>query len=161
MSALSFDSGVDATPIVPLTADSLPAWRETASPAQTNWVDSLDFSARPGESCLIADSEGGLASVLVGTSDDPDRFALSALVGSLPEGNYRLAGDWSGPQEERAALGWALAAYRFERYKKRDGQVPTLVVSERCERGRLEAAVAAHYQVRDLINTPTEDPGSG
>ena len=159
MSAISFQIQANACPIVALTADELAHWCNAASPAQVKWVESLGYTARPGEKCLLSNTDGELAAVLIGVDAEPDRFALAGLANSLPDRQFFLEGDWSAEQEERMALGWALAAYRFARYKKNEGPVPVLAISERCNRTRIEAAVAAHYQVRDLINTPTEDLG--
>lgn len=159
MSALSFQLQATACPIIALTQEGMTDWQSAASPVHAKWVDSVSFTAKAGARCFLSDAEGDLAAVLVGVEPEPDRFALAGLVSSLPERQFFLQGNWSAEQEERMALGWALAAYRFDRYKKAERKAPVLAVSDRCNQSRLEAAVAAHYQVRDLINTPTEDLG--
>ena len=101
--------------------------------------------------------------VLLGIDSAFDRFALAPLVSSLPADHFLIDEAWasSTPPEQlqQWILGWALASYRFERYKARPEPIPTLQVPTSCQQAELETAVAAHYQVRDLINTPAEDLG--
>jgi leucyl aminopeptidase len=56
-------------------------------------------------------------------------------------------------------LGWALATYRFGRYRKHEGSFPTLVWPGGCDRAGVERAASATFLVRDLINTPAADMG--
>lgn len=55
------------------------------------------------------------------------------------------------------ALGWALGAYSFERYRKPAGERPELVLPKKADRAAVEAEAAAIYHARDLINTPAQD----
>ncbi len=57
-----------------------------------------------------------------------------------------------------AALGWALGAYRFSRYKKPSRRAAQLVVADDVAQ-RTAPLAEAIFHVRDLINTPTEDMG--
>jgi leucyl aminopeptidase len=59
----------------------------------------------------------------------------------------------------RAALGWALGTYVFDRYRKAETRFATLVWPKRCRRAAVESAAAATFLVRDLINTPAEHMG--
>jgi leucyl aminopeptidase len=60
-----------------------------------------------------------------------------------------------------AALGWALAAYRFTRYRAGEDMQADLVWPSACDRAAVESAALATYLVRDLINTPASDMGPG
>jgi leucyl aminopeptidase len=63
-----------------------------------------------------------------------------------------LAPDW-------AALGWALAAYRFTRYRRDDSERPRLVEPEGGGVARALRIAEATWLARDLINTPANDLG--
>jgi leucyl aminopeptidase len=99
--------------------------------------------------------------VLVGLAGPEERgfdpFAVGRLAPLLPKGSNRLAGHWASP--ELAALGWALSAYRFTRYKKAANDGPVLCVPEDADRAGLERIVAAVTLARDLVNTPANDLG--
>ena len=59
-------------------------------------------------------------------------------------------------------LGWALGAYRFNRYREAEREAARLVLPERRLRiGRAERIAEAIWMARDLINTPAEDMGPG
>ncbi|WP_341705464.1 leucyl aminopeptidase family protein, partial [Ferrovibrio sp.] len=83
---------------------------------------------------------------------------------ALPEGEYRLADTRKMNQlaADDAALGWALAAYRFDRYKKpaagRRGRA-RLVWPAKADRARVVALYDGIVLARDLVNTPAADMG--
>ena len=89
--------------------------------------------------------------------DDFSSWCLAKLAETLPEGAYRLASGSPGP----APLGWLLAQYRFDRYKKDDkATCPRVLLSD--EPARIESFVQiaeAVALVRDLVNTPAADMG--
>src|SRR5690606_7904667 len=103
--------------------------------------------------------DGGLAGVLVGVSDSDDPFALSGLPLLLPAGDYCLH-DTLGERIDpaRAALGWGLGAYQFDRYRKPKRQPARLHVDDALRR-QVSTVLAASWRVRDLVNTPTEHMG--
>ncbi|MEO6798918.1 MAG: leucyl aminopeptidase family protein [Rhodanobacter sp.] len=142
------------------TTDSahLAASRRRLTAAQRRWLGASDFKATPGSFALLPDSAGKLVRVLVGVSADDALDALADLPGSLPEGNYQLASEGVLRDRALAALGWALGAYQFTRYR-RAKRAPATLMMEADELARIAPLVEATYQVRDLVNTPTEDMG--
>ncbi len=148
-----------ALPVVPLTADKLTGWRKKQRKAVQSWVSSIGFKAKPGETCLISGDDGKLAKVLVGISKDVDIWDCGNLAKTLPEGIYRF--EHPRPKDiEKWALGWALGAYTFKRYKKnKTTKTAKLLVPEAVDYKSLESTVEATYLVRDLINTPAGDMG--
>ena len=121
------------------------------------WVESQQFDADAGTICLLPSADGAVAAVLVGLGDEGvDTWSLSPAVEFLPAGDYRLEGEWSDEQFHELAIGWALAAYRFTRYRKdEDKPCPRLVVD--ATDAMLATEVEALYLVRDLINTAPND----
>ena len=73
----------------------------------------------------------------------------------------RYAWDGRLPEDEAdvAALGFGLACYRFERYKKRDRGLPTLVWPTGADKADVTRQLEATFLGRDLVNTPAEDMG--
>lgn len=145
--------------ILPLTGDGLADWLGSAPPQAAAWVAATRFAAKPGTHCLVPDAEGGIALALAGMPVARDVWALAGLSRALPAGDYRLADGVDTATAADCALGWALGAYRFSRYRKPEGALPRLVWPEACDRKRIETLVAAIGLVRDLVNTPADDLG--
>ena len=112
----------------------------------------MRFAGELDQVCAFA---GG---VLVGAGDGSEPLALGAASMKLGAGDYRIARLPDGFDERSAALGFALGAYRFSRYRD-DEAPPVLIVDE------ASLAVATCREAdsiafgRDLINTPAEDMG--
>jgi leucyl aminopeptidase len=153
------DRAADAVEIVPLRAQRLEAWVKRQPQSVGQWVRSAAFAAKPGSHCLVPNAEGGLAQALVGIEEGLDRWSIAALPAALPKGDYRLADQVDGNEAEAACFAWAIGGYRFQRYKKRDGELARLVWPAGIDRAAIRRMVAALTLVRDLINTPAEDMG--
>ncbi|MFM9978560.1 MAG: leucyl aminopeptidase family protein [Sphingomonadaceae bacterium] len=92
---------------------------------------------------------------VVAKSDGYAPWCLARLAETLPEGTYRLANGTPGP----AALGWLLAQYRFDRYKRSESVAgPRILLTDMPIDGVLREAAAVAL-VRDLVNTPAADMG--
>ena len=143
--------------IVPVTTDEFKKWSKGCEARLRRWIDSSGFRAQPASHCLVPRADGSLDSVIAGIGGQDDPFAIGHLPAVLPAGSYRLATDWPGDRLERAAIGWALGAYRFTRYKKRDQLKARLVVESPACLRRVRSQVTALYRVRDLVNTPAQD----
>ena len=78
------------------------------------------FKAEAGRHVVLPDRDGNIARVLfgLGDADSAERGPLlfGKLATALPKGTYRLADGVDDP--ELAALAFALASYRFDRYRK-------------------------------------------
>ncbi len=148
-----------AIPIRPLSPDGLKVWLPRQEKRIAAWVEANRFQAAGGRTCLVPDAQGGILEVLLGIEDD-DLWPYGALPSALPEGTYRLVEDGiEDGARSRAALGWALGAYAFARYKARERAVARLCWPAGADRGGVERAAEAIYLVRDLINTPAGDMG--
>ena len=145
-------------PIEAVTPATLGAVRKRLAAPQRRWLEECAFSAAPGSHALLADAEGRLARVLVGVDPADPMGALAGLPMSLPAGHYHLAGEGVALDARQAALGWALGAYQFTRYRKARRAPATLAVPAD-DLKALAPLVEATALVRDLVNTPTEDMG--
>ena len=151
------ESHDDSIPVIPIESDRMGDWRASALPEAAAWVGRIDFTARPGSICLVPGRGGRLASVLVGVDTHDDPWTLAHVPGTLPPGDYHLDLKWSSRGLERAALGWALAAYRFDRYKKATPPAATLFPGSAPAAGSARMLARTVARVRDLINTPASD----
>ena len=134
------------------------ASRRRLTAAQRRWLSDSGFEAASGTFALLADPAGKLVRVLVGVDAHDPLGALAALPGSLPEANYHLAPEGVPVDPIQTALGWALGAYQFTRYRQAK-RAPARLVVTAAELQQLTPLVEATNQVRDLVNTPTEDMG--
>jgi leucyl aminopeptidase len=106
---------------------------------------------------LPGDSGSQWGAVLgVADIDKLSPWCLAKAAEALPEGTYRLSGRSPG----QAVLGWLLAQYRFDRYRKPGATGDRVLLSD--EPARIDEAVAlaeATWMTRDLINIPAGDLG--
>lgn len=146
------------TPIEATDPAHLATTRKRLNAAQRAWLDENAFDGKPGSVCLLADTHGKVVRVLAGVDRHDPLSALAALPMSLPMADYALAPESVSLDAQLAALGWALGAYQFTRYRKPRREAATLAVdADTLE--TLTPLIDATYLVRDLVNTPTEDMG--
>jgi len=147
-----------AIPLVPLRKSGLEAWEASATTRQQRWLRASGFEARPGQCLALPDDDGNVQSCIFGMQEEGWLYQLAAIYRSLPPGCYVLTADWTDTQIFQASLGWGLAAYRYERYKKNGQNSRTLQITAEVAR-RVQPLCAAQCLVRDLVNTPTEHLG--
>ncbi|MCU0754008.1 MAG: leucyl aminopeptidase family protein [Xanthomonadales bacterium] len=157
--ALTPVSDALALPVHLLAPADLPDWRESQPESVRRWLDALGVAPKAGSWQALPAADGQLAGVLVqGFAQDP--YALAPLALALPAGTaLRLANPVDATTEARLALGFALGAYQYTRYRPALARSPAqLAVSPAiaAEASRLASAVGF---ARDLVHTPTEDCG--
>lgn len=145
-------------PVHSLDAEGLAEWKATADDKARSWVEASAFQAKPGTFVLVPAEHGGVGRVLAGREPGERLWALAHLPSSLPEGDYRLESNWPEAERERAAIGWGLGCYRFDRYKAMDKPGARLALERDSER-RIRSLVDSAVFVRDLVNTPAIDLG--
>ena len=160
MSALIEHHASDRRPIAIETTDPahLAATRRRLGAAQRRCLTEVGFDAAAGSLALLHDTSGKLVRVLVGVDPHAPLDALAALSMTLPAGTYQLAAESVLGDQRAAALGWALGAYQFTRYRAATRAPATLAVPA-ADLAPLQQLVDATALVRDLVNTPTEDLG--
>jgi leucyl aminopeptidase len=156
---LAEETDESTLPITPLGADQLTDWLAGQPSFVAAWVQSSGFTGRAGTHALVPGPDGPLARVLVGVEDIEDPWAFAALPTALPRRRYRLEGEYDRTAAERAALGWLLGCYAFDRYKSRDATLATLVRPAAADRAQVMRLAEATALTRDLINTPANDMG--
>ena len=146
-------------PIYSLTPEGLSGWLDDQTTESKAWIGNTGFAAKAGTTALVPGADGALAKVLLGIPEEPQHWDYSGLPKALPAGAYRMEGLPDAATESDAALGWGLACYVYERYKKSDAPEAELVWPGGADRDLVQSTVEATYLVRDLINTPAADLG--
>ena len=141
-----------ATPIQLIQKADLAAWRAAHSGAVQTWLDRQGFDAKPGQVAWV--EIDGNATVLVGWTGTPGLASLGDLPFALPAGRYRYHA-----ATLQTVLGWALGAYRFDRYQAQDRGPASLVVDDPALREKAQDICDAVCLTRDLVNTPAADMG--
>ncbi|NNL00461.1 MAG: leucyl aminopeptidase family protein [Xanthomonadales bacterium] len=155
---MSFAKNNDGIPLYPVSSSNFEQWLTNLPGLQQKWLKAAGFSAKAGELCSLPDANGELHGYAFGMAEEGWLYQLAPLPAKLPKGVYRLASDWDRQQRLQASLGWGLACYQFDLYRKPPKEMPELVLEDdiAADAGRL---LAAQSLVRDLVNTPTEDMG--
>ena len=164
MKNASFCDPSDSTiPLHVIAEDQLESWSAGQSDSARAWIAASGFTGGLGQALALPGDDGGVAMALVGYgkpgSRARSRFHLAAAVGKLPKGDYQIAGGLPGDQRSNEALGWLLAAYRFDRYKTQLPLGARLVAPDGVDAKRLIALAEGEMLTRDLINTPASDMG--
>ena len=133
------------------------AWRQQQLPATGQWLDAQQFVAASGSANLLP-GPAGIHSAVIGVQDRHDPFAYAHAPYALPPGDWRLAGELEAEARNALLLGWGLGSYRFRRYKAPLREPARLVLDAAVDAETLDV-LAACLQVRDMVNTPTEDMG--
>jgi leucyl aminopeptidase len=146
------------------TKSGLDGWLKSQKPAIAAWVAAQDFKAESGKTCLLPAPDGGLQGVVFGLGDkslkDADPWVFAKLAESLPPATYQIKPELAATVAGHAALGWGLAGYRFDRYKKADNAAgPVLIAPKAADLKAVKRLLDAIFLVRDLVNTPTSDMG--
>ncbi|MFK7751632.1 MAG: M17 family metallopeptidase [Sedimentitalea sp.] len=161
--ALTFAKpSTDALPLHIVNLPNLESWLKDQTPSVAAWVRQNGFEAKQGQTLLVPGQDG--TTMALAGFDTPEnrargRFTLAAAAAKLPEGVYQIASGLPDEVAETETLGWLLAEYRFDRYRKKNIRRVGLVAPANVNAPRVEAMAAGEVLLRDLTNTPTADMG--
>jgi leucyl aminopeptidase len=150
------DRGQPARTIEIVEATGFEAWLNAQPPRARAAVPAHRMSGKAGSSAILPGdaADDWSVALAVGTAT-LGPWDLARLAETLPEGPYRLAGDVGA-----AMLGWVLGQYRFDRYRKPEGEGPRiLLTSEPAKIEETARIAAATIKVRDLVNIGASDLG--
>ena len=153
------DGRSETRPIRTVPAAQYRDWL-AAQPAQVRgWLEGSSFEAKAGRSALLPDADGTPGGALLLLSEPAEPWDFAALRDRLPAGDWRLESGADGLDLDQAALGWALASYRFDRYRKSERKLVRLAIPADPATKRANMIAEAIFLARDLINTPAADLG--
>ena len=145
-----------------LTEAALSDFLAARPPSLAQLAALAQFKAKAGQ-LLVAPGAAGepdLALFGLGDAVKADGLGFRALPARLPPGDYRLAGPPPEVDAHAVALGWALGAYGFDRYRKKPAEPRArLIAPEGVDLAEVRAIAHACALARDLINTPANDMG--
>jgi leucyl aminopeptidase len=150
-------SKTGSIPIKLITSDDLTSRSSGLAANEKAWAKVNGYEGKSGTHLIVSDKDGKIQSILFGNSTSRTPLETGSLSSKLPFGKYMLEGDLDNP--ELATLGWALGAYRFDRYKKSKAKQASLVLPKGIDNKQIIREVEASYLARDLINTPANDLG--
>ena len=128
-------------------------------------VKDSGFEGKQGQVFLIYGADNRTEKAVIGVNSPVGIYDLSYAVDKLDrllsdktikEASFSLIGK-TGLEE--ACIGWGLACYKFDLYKKSDEPLPQLVLPEGADKERVNSTVEAIGLIRDLVNTPANDLG--
>ena len=154
---VSADAG-DATPLLAVDRGNFPTLVDGFGAQAKRWCATNGFAGEAGRFLALPDADGSACALLAGCDRRDPVFCLASLPVRLPEGRYALDPRGLDLDIGDVALGWALGAYQFTRYKK-PARAPAQLVVDAATAARVAPMVEAIGQVRDLVNTPTEHMG--
>jgi leucyl aminopeptidase len=148
-----------ARPIHMLRKDDYAGWLASAPAPARTWLEATGFTPKPGASTLLPGAGGDLAAALLLVGDRPSLWDAAALRDALPAGVWQLDDPQRLLPVREAALGWALAAYRFSTYREPEASPRAQLAGAADDLAAASRMAGAIYLARDLINTPASDLG--
>ena len=161
MSSSFASADVPATTVRVIGESGFEAWKSTTDARAIAWLEATGFKAKAPAVAYWPDSDGGVGGALLVCSSPAECWDVAALRLALPAGIWRLDDPDGLIEPAEAAYGWALAGYRFDRYKGEGGDKSErlLQLDDGPTIDRAKALADAVKLGRDLVNTPANDMG--
>lgn len=151
--------------LIPLHVGNLESYSQSLIARRRTWLENSGFDAKPEIHVTRRDRTGAMSGIYVGIESndetilDPynDMYALTGWFKDLDPGVYELSDtlDLTAEQKYKLTLGWALAAYSFDKYKsKKETKDRRLVIPKGIDKVKLLRALEATFLAQDLINEP-------
>lgn len=148
--------------------EDIAAWLEQQSKDVREAAAENGFDKKEALMCFARTSKGDINTIYARMPKKPNFYDMARVVGKIGElfsssflkqASFEISG-LRGRDLENACISWGLAAYRFDTYKKKDGQEHAkLVLPSSVDTKRIEAMVDSISFLRNLINIPANDMG--
>jgi len=150
--------------LIPVGKNSLEDTLQTLGKTQRAWVVASGFEARQGTFAAVAGKSGEVTKVLIGIGESTlptnSPWWLASVASKLPAGDFVFDTSVDAGSVEAGALGWCMAHYVFDRYKKStQTKKRQLIGLPKASCTQIKHTASAMAKVRDLVNTPAEDMG--
>lgn len=160
-----------AIPLRPVKLDDFEDYNARASAAAERQMEQAGFTGAAGQICVLYGEGGIVTEILIGLNARIGLYTFAQVheklrttfsEGFLKTACFRIDAPFSVDEANLAAAGWALAGYRFDRYKKDGGKhiCARLVWPGTADRARVTALVESLCLVKTLINTPANILGT-
>jgi leucyl aminopeptidase len=147
-------------PVSAVTTKGWEQWLRRQPKLAQAWLRSLDFRPDAGKVALVPARDGKLGRVVLGLGAAPELWGFAVLRERVPAGRYQYD-ELPAEHADAAALAWALASYRYARYRTTlpPDKPPALVWPAGCDRAAVQRTYDAIALGRDLVNAPACDLG--
>lgn len=152
---IEFGDHPDSVPLECVAQSECEQWLAEQPPSIQNLAKHSNFKAKANQFLELFDVDGNLERVVAGVGSSPSLDSIALLPIGLQAREYELIGLTSEESYE-VALGWAMGAYQYSRYKKNKRKRPTLRLSDSSLKPVMDE-YAGISLTRDLINTPASD----
>ncbi len=130
-------------------------------------VENAGFEAKSGQILPIPSTKGQIKEIYIGVKAAPEFYDFADISAAIkkafsPEFLKTTSFEIKGLKADdltKAYTGWGLAAYKFDAYKKDEGEYPALLWAKNVDRKRVTVELGAIALLRNLINTPANDMG--
>ena len=155
------DSNV-SIPLWLLYEDELEAWRALQSAFARRWLAEHNFKGEKHRVVLLPDGQGAVVAAVGGLGRRCGGLSLwhaAGIAERLPPRRFRFAQEWSDAEATQLCLGFAYAAYRFDRYRPAKSDAAGVESPPNADAGFVALAAESLRMARDWINTPASDLG--
>jgi leucyl aminopeptidase len=153
----------DPIPLWLVDEEGAAEWIAAQPPARRQWLAVQEFRGERHRVVTFAAADGVLAGAVGGLGARQGTLTLWQAAGiaeRLPPGRYALQQDFGAADATQLALGFAYAAYRYERYRRAPAAArATLEPPAAADGAYVMLAAEALGLARDWINTPAADFG--
>ncbi len=156
----------NAVPVVLLDSKTLKEQKTGAM--ETARIKDTGFAARPGTILPIYDNKGQIVKIIAGLASPIGIYDLAGIADAITKNTssislksrvFTLETKLKGAALETACLGWALAAHRYDFYKKDSATPARLVWPKGVNKARVLAMFEGIAIIRNLVNTPANNMG--
>jgi len=150
-------------PLWLLYEEDVEPWLAAHDAPLREWLAAQAFRGERHRVLVLPGPDGTLGGALGGLGKRGGRVSLwhaAGIAERLPARRYRLVQPWSADEATQLSLGFAYAAYRFERYRHAPAhRAATLDPPAHADAAYVALASEALRLARDWINTPAGDFG--
>ncbi len=143
-------------------------WSKTQNDKIKTQIIDQGFEGKSGQILILRNKDGKVDNIVAGTnikSSFEDGSKIHNAVNScfakniLGNTSFSIKSDLDNNALERLHIGWALAMYKFDFYKKDDSKKAQLLLSPDTDKQRVKATIKSICFIRDLINIPANNMG--
>ena len=154
-------------PLHAIDEKSFSGWMKKQSSSMQEQAKCEGFEGKAGQILIISGQQGHASEIYTCTKAMPEFYSFAEIAASIKKSfsaaflkttSFEITG-LAGEALTRAYTGWGLAAYKFDAYKKSEGENPALLWAGDADKRRVKTVIEALALLRNLINTPANDMG--
>jgi leucyl aminopeptidase len=157
-------------PVHVVEAKKFESWAKKQPANVVSILEAQGWTAKANSVSVVIPADEFPAGVYVGCGEELSLYTLSHAVDAVRRSfsstilkKYCFAlepSEFHHPGDmEKACIGWALACYRFDAFKKSESVCPRLVLPKGIDKTRVEAMIRSISLIRNLINLPANALG--